>query len=85
MTYDLEYSVEAVMQLEKLDKQIAKRILKKLETTIDDPHNFFSQLTGRPEYKLRAGDYRVIADIGDKNKKIFVRTLGHRKNIYDKT
>lgn len=84
MVYSLEYSSEALMQLEKLDKPIAKRILKKLGSTINNPNNFFRQLTGRPEYKLRVGDYRIIADIDDKNKKIFIRTLGHRKNIYDK-
>lgn len=72
------------MQLEKVDKAIAKRILKKLDGTVNNPHNFFRQLTGRPEYKLRVGDYGIIADIDDPAKKVLVRTIGHRKNIYDK-
>ncbi|MDE1851117.1 MAG: type II toxin-antitoxin system RelE/ParE family toxin [Candidatus Micrarchaeota archaeon] len=84
MAYSLEYSAEAVMQLEKIDKSIAKRILKKLDGTVGNPNNFFRQLTGRPEYKLRVGDYRIIANIDDQNKKILIRTLGHRKNIYAK-
>ena len=84
LTYSLEYSAEAVMQLERLDRSIAKRILKKLDSTMNNPHNFFEQLTGRPEYKLRVGDYRIIANIEDSSKKILIRTIGHRKNIYDK-
>ncbi len=84
MAYSLEYSAEAVMQLEKLDKSIAGRILKKIDGSLDNPHNFFKQLTGRPEYKLRVGDYRIIADIDEATKKVLVRTVGHRKNIYDK-
>jgi mRNA interferase RelE/StbE len=84
LAYSLEYSAEAVMQLEKLDKSVVKRVLKKIESTTNTPHNFFKQLTGRPEYKLRVGDYRIIADIDEPAKKIQIRTIGHRKNIYDR-
>ena len=84
MTYNLKYSAEAVIQLGRMDKTIAKRILKKIETTVDNPHNFFKQLKGHPEYKLRVGDYRVIANIDEPAKSILIRTVGHRKNIYDK-
>lgn len=84
MAYNLEYSTEAVLQLEKLDRAIAKRIVKKIEATANKPHGFFKQLTGRPEYKLRVGDYRVIANIDDSKQKILIQTLGHRKNIYDR-
>lgn len=72
------------MQLEKADKTVAKRILKKIDAATNNPYRFFRQLTGRPEYKLRVGDYRVIADIDEQTKKILIRAVGHRKNIYDK-
>lgn len=72
------------MQLEKLDKAIVKRVIKKIEAAANNPHVLFKQLIGRPEYKLRVGDYRVIADIDDKAKKLLIRTIGHRKNIYDR-
>lgn len=72
------------MQLEKLDKTIVKQIIKKIERAVDNPHVLFKQLTGRPEYKLRIGDYRVIADIDERAKKVLIRTVGHRKNIYDR-
>jgi mRNA interferase RelE/StbE len=85
LTFRLEYSDEAVMQMEKLDKSVAKRILKRVESTVKDPHRFYKRLAGREEYKLRVGDYRVIADIDEKDKKIFIMTLGHRSSIYDKT
>jgi mRNA interferase RelE/StbE len=35
----------------------------KIESTRSDPHRFVVRLVGRTEYKLRVGDYRVIADI----------------------
>ncbi len=80
--YTLEYSSESFSQLRGLDKQIANRIIKKLERTMESPHMFFKRLTGRPEYKLRVGDYRVIADIDDAKRVIFIRSMGHRKNTY---
>ena len=47
-----------------------------------DPFRYFEKLVTKDYYKLRVGDYRVIADI-DKNKvKILVLFIGHRKNIY---
>ncbi len=83
MAYVSEYSEEAVIQLEKLDKPAAKRILKKIDSALNNPSHFFEQLTGHPEYKLRVGNYRIIANIDDKACKIFIRTVGHGKNIYD--
>lgn len=72
------------MQLEKLDKSMVKRILHKIDASLNNPHTFFKQLTGRPEHKLRVGNYRVIADIDEQSKKVLIRTVGHRKNIYEK-
>ena len=64
--FKVEYSSEAVMQLERLEKATAKRIIKKIGFSQNNPHQVFKGLSGRPEYKLRIGDYRVIADIDDK-------------------
>lgn len=47
-----------------------------------DPYRFFERLKGRKDYKLRVGDYRIIADINKTEKKIEVTLIGHRKNIY---
>ncbi len=82
MDYIIEYSSEALLQLERLEKTISKRIIKKIDTTTKNPHLFFKKLSGRIEFKLRVEDYRIIAEINENKKIIFIRTLGHRKNIY---
>ncbi len=82
MPFAISYSAEAFVQLKKLEKQIAKRVIKKLDTTRANPFLYFKRLVGRTEYKRRVGDYRAIADIDNDKKIIFVRALGHRKNIY---
>ncbi len=71
-----------LFQLRGLDIPVAKKIFQKIESTRSDPHRFFVRLVGRTEYKLRVGDYRVIADIEENIRVIVVRSLGHRRSIY---
>lgn len=80
--YEVIFDPEAIKFLEKSEKDLAKRIWDKIMLTKENPHHFFERLTGRKDYKLRIGDYRIIADIDDSRKRIEVTLIGHRKNIY---
>ena len=66
----------------KLDEKNRKRIFNKIMATKEDPFHYFEKLTTKNYYKLRVGDYRVIADINKNEIKILVLLIGHRKNIY---
>lgn len=81
--FELIFDKKAGDELEKLPQDIRERIFNKLLQTKLDPFHFFARLEGRPEYKLRVGDYRIIAGINPKNKKIIIVKIGHRKNIYE--
>ncbi|MFH1127738.1 MAG: type II toxin-antitoxin system RelE/ParE family toxin [archaeon] len=80
--YELIFDEEAIQVLEKLEEQHKIRILNKILETKQDPFRFFLRLKGRPEYKLRVGDYRVIADIQNNDPRILILYIGHRRNIY---
>ena len=67
----------------KLPKDIQIRIANKLKIAEVDPFSYFIRLKGRQDYKLRVGDYRVIADIDQKERRVEITKLGHRKNIYN--
>ncbi len=82
--YEVFFDPEAFEFLGKLDKILARRIWDKIMLTKSEPHHFFERLVGRNDYKLRIGDYRVIADINDSSKKIEIALIGHRKKIYKK-
>jgi len=82
MRFKLLFSEEALSQLKKLDNSAAKRILDKLDAACGNPARFFERLVGRDEFKMRIGDYRVIARILHGDGAIFIQSLGHRKNIY---
>lgn len=40
------------------------------------------RLQGRPEYRFRVGDYRVIYEFDVDSNEIRLITLGHRREIY---
>lgn len=82
--YNLEFDEEAIKALEKLPSIIILRIKEKLLFAKQNPFHYFSRLSGCPEYKLRVGNYRVIANIDQENKIILILHIGHRKNIYKK-
>ena len=82
--YNVIISERAQRQLDKLPYDIQERILAVLERVKIRPEAHFERLVGEKDYRLRVGDYRIIADI-DKNKFIIsVTKVGHRKNIYKK-
>jgi len=82
--YKLIIDPKALEFLEKLPKTIAQRIFKKIQLAKTDPHHYFIRLTNRAEYKLRVGDYRVIAEIKDNELIVFVIHIDHRKKVYKK-
>jgi len=82
--YSLIFDNKAIEFPEKCEKKLGKRIWNKIQITKTNPYKFFERLTGRTDYKLRIGDYRVIADINTLKKEINITLIGHRKNVYRK-
>ncbi|MFC1752572.1 type II toxin-antitoxin system RelE/ParE family toxin [Thermoproteota archaeon] len=79
---NITFDEKAIDCLEKLPKDTGARILLKIISTKKNPFHFFERLSGSRNYKLRIGDYRVIADI---DKDIRIIFIGHRKNVYGQT
>lgn len=80
--YEIIYANSALKFLEKLPKHSQKHILAVLERARIRPESKFERLVGEKAYKIRAGKYRVIADIDNGRLRILVIKIGHRKNIY---
>jgi len=80
--WKIEYSAEALRDLHKLEKSAVRRIIKKLEQAAQNPNRYFERLVGYEDYKLRIGDYRVIALLLHGKQIIYVEKIGHRKKIY---
>ncbi len=80
--YELRFDERALNAIENFPNDIKERIVKKLKQSKINPHHYFMKLSGRQEYKLRVGDYRIIADINDKEIMILVLFADHRKRVY---
>ena len=84
MAYETIYSDEALSFLKKLDDKEGVRILDKIDDSLAAPERFFKRLSGREEFRLRVGDYRAIARILRQEQKVFIISIGHRKNVYER-
>ena len=82
--YVLKFNERAARALEKLPKEISLRIWNKLQKAKLDPFHYLTRLKGEPDYKLRVGDYRALADIKQNERVIEITKVGHRKDIYKK-
>lgn len=88
MAWLIEFEKEAEKELKKLDKQVARRIVKFLRqrvAALDNPRSIGEALTGSTlgdYWKYRVGDYRIIADIQDDRVRVLVLRLGNRREIY---
>jgi mRNA interferase RelE/StbE len=84
----IEFEKEAEKELRKLNKQVARRILKFLRqrvAVLDNPRSIGEALTGSTlgdYWKYRVGDYRIVADIQDARVCVQVVRLGNRREIY---
>lgn len=80
------FSKNARDDIRKLDKQVAKRVHKKLVALL---------ATGRPldsavrltkptdaQYRWRIGDYRLLFDFDPKDRLIIILKIQHRRQVY---
>ena len=81
MTYSVKLSKNAEKFLDKLPKNIALRILNKLEEIKGNPFHYLEHYEGEG-YKLRFGDYRALIDVDFDKKILFIRIIDKRGRIY---
>lgn len=83
MPYRIDVRPAAARQLHKLDRPDARRIQGAIALLADDPRPPASRpLTGRPAWRVRIGDYRVVYTIEDDRLLVVVVTIGHPRDVY---
>lgn len=84
--YRIELRPAAVRALRKLDPQIRHRIHGAIALLAQDPRPPGARaLRGRPGFRVRVGDYRIVYTVTDDVLLVVVVvTLGHRRDIYDR-
>ena len=87
MAWRIEFSPDAIHQLNRLDKPIRQRIFDYLDDRIQDcknPRHFGEALVANLSglWRYRVGDYRIICRIEEKRVVVLVLAIGHRREIY---
>jgi mRNA interferase RelE/StbE len=88
MTYKVLYAKNAVKQLKKLPKFVAKSVVDKVKfySLQKNPLKFAKKLNHPAfgEYRYRVGDYRVVFDVDSKGKVtvLLILTVKHMKDSY---
>lgn len=81
--YRIEVRPAALRALRTLDRDVRPRIEGAIALLAEDPRPPASRpLRGRPGYRVRVGDYRIIYTVQDDVLLIVVVTLGHRRDVY---
>ena len=83
MKYEILIVHVAEKEMDKLPPAIHTRISRRILSLEGNPRpRGVKKLSGREEYRLRAGDYRILYTIDDKNSIITVFAVGHRREVY---
>src|SRR5260370_37417617 len=85
--WTIETEPAAQRELDKLDKPVARRILKFLYQRIgklDNPQQIGERLQGTLSefWKYRVGDYRLICSLEDARLVVLVLRIGDPKELY---
>jgi mRNA interferase RelE/StbE len=83
--YRVEWSERAVQQLDKLDHQVRRTIVRFMADRVhgsDNPRAIGKPLRTEKLWRYRIGDYRVLCQIQDGFLVVLVVELGHRRDVY---
>ena len=84
MLYSLNFSKQALKELEKINEPYYSNIKQAIANlTINPRPQGYKKLKGRDGYRIRVSNYRIIYNIFDNQLVVDIITLGHRKDIYE--
>lgn len=87
MPLNLAFTEDALLAVEGLPRKIRLQVVSKIQSLELDPHPPGSKKLvgvedslGRPVYRERSGDYRILYVVQDLE--LLILDVGHRKDVY---
>lgn len=86
MAYSVIVAPAAKRDLKRLPAEAVRRVASAIDDLAEEPRPHGSaKLQGATDlYRIRIGDYRVIYQIHDRQLRILIVRVGHRRDIYDR-
>lgn len=84
--YSVTYSKQAAKELLRVPRNVGELVHAKVEAVAVAPlapNNNVKALTGRPGYRLRVGDWRVIYQLDHGIRVLSVQRVGPRGSVYE--
>ena len=84
--YSIEFARDAQKTLVRLPKDVRNLLRAKIEQVAANPygmHNNVTRLQGRPEFRRRVHDWRVIYRVMDDRIVLLVIKIGSRGQVYE--
>jgi len=82
--YTVVFARSARKELQNLDPQVARRILRQIEVLVKNPRpSGVAKLEGASDlWRTRVGDWRVVYRILDRERLVDVIAVRHRREVY---
>lgn len=82
-SYKLAIKQSAAKELEALPNQYRPRVVSRIQALASDPRpDGCQKLSGKEQYRIRQGQYRVLYEVDDVNRVVTIVKIGHRRDIY---
>ena len=80
--YEVLIVASADKELGNMQKMLRQRIIEKFEEIGKDPRGTDSKKLDDATYRVRVGDYRIIYNVNDKERKVVITRIRHRGEVY---
>ena len=82
-SYSVLIKPSAVKELERVPRRDRLRIVQKIQGLSSNPRpSGCEKLSGREQYRLRQGRYRIVYSISDDEQTVLIVKTAHRKQAY---
>jgi mRNA interferase RelE/StbE len=83
MSYSIVLKDSAERELSRLPSSLHARVIKKLRSLESNPRpSGMKKLQGHQGYRIRVGDYRILFEVDDRERRVYVYSVAHRKEVY---
>jgi mRNA interferase RelE/StbE len=81
--WSIDFTKRADKDMERLDQPVRQRVADSLDTLAENPHSgALRKLSGRPESRLRVGDWRVLITLDEDTRTVDVQRVLPRGRAY---
>ncbi|MBI2674660.1 MAG: type II toxin-antitoxin system RelE/ParE family toxin [Candidatus Yanofskybacteria bacterium] len=85
MSFRILLSPKAARDIKKLERQVLSKVDKALLGLAKNSYPYgvkILQDIKLPQCRIRVGDYRILYDVYNKNRTVYIIRIGHRKDVY---